>query len=84
MPERYRVLLVDVGADTPAAVRLRAALKRLLRTYRLRCLEAVELAEDAAADPWAEVARLQNIVEGLAERVSRQSGLLSRRAEKGG
>jgi hypothetical protein len=48
MAEKYRILLVDLGADTPAAVRLRSALKRLLRTYRLRCTEAVEVAEDAA------------------------------------
>jgi hypothetical protein len=49
MPERFRVVLADMGGDAPAVVRLRAALKRLARSYRLRCLEAVELAEDGAA-----------------------------------
>jgi hypothetical protein len=81
---RYRVVLVDLGADVPAEVRLRAALKRLLRTYRLRCTEAVEVVEGEDADAHAEVARLRGIVEGLVERVGKQAELLARHAERKG
>jgi hypothetical protein len=80
---RYRLVLTDMGGDAPAGRRLAGVLKVALRRFGLKCLTAVELAEDAEADPWAEVARLQGIVRGQAERVSRQSELLSRRAERG-
>ncbi len=41
--ERYRLVLVPLPGDPPPGVRLRRALKALLRTYRLRCaaVEAV-------------------------------------------
>jgi hypothetical protein len=83
---RYLITLVDAGGPDlpPVEIRLRAALKRCLRAYGLRCVRAVELAEGEAADPRQEVARLRGLVEGLAERVAAQSALLSRRAEKGG
>jgi hypothetical protein len=84
MPERFRVTLVDAGGDVPAAIRLRQALKVCLRRFRLRAAEAVELGEGEDVDPRQEVARLQGIVEGLAERVAAQSEVLAKRAEKGG
>jgi hypothetical protein len=51
MPERYRVLLVDVGADTPAAVRLRRALKLFLRRFNLRAVEVLEVPEGPGGAP---------------------------------
>jgi hypothetical protein len=38
---RFRLMVVALASPIPATVRLRAALKALLRAYRLRC-EAVE------------------------------------------
>lgn len=45
---RYRLDLVDAGrpGDGPAIRRLRAALKRLLRSYGLRCTDIRELPPD--------------------------------------
>jgi hypothetical protein len=37
-PNSYRVTLVPLPGSPPAIVRLRRALKTLLRTYRLRCM----------------------------------------------
>ena len=39
--ERYLIELQALGDDTPAAIRLRSALKCLLRSFRLRSLTAV-------------------------------------------
>lgn len=36
-PTRFVLHLRDLGGDTPTAIRVRHALKRLLRDYRLRC-----------------------------------------------
>jgi hypothetical protein len=79
---RYRLLLVDQGGDAPAGRRLAGVLKLALRKFGFRCLEAVELAEGEGDDARAEVARLQGIVKGLAERVSKQAELLQQRAER--
>jgi hypothetical protein len=43
--QRYRIELLALDGDTPAHVRLRQALKTLLRTFRLRCV-SVEALED--------------------------------------
>lgn len=40
MNERYRLLIEAGPNSTPAITRLRAALKCLLRSYGLRCVEA--------------------------------------------
>ncbi len=40
-PVRFRLILVPLAGDPPPLVRLRSALKALLRAYRLRC-ETVE------------------------------------------
>jgi hypothetical protein len=43
----YRVTLVPLpGGDVPPIFRLKAALKRFLRSYRLRCTKVEEVAED--------------------------------------
>jgi hypothetical protein len=84
--DRYLITLVDAGGPDlpPVEIRLRAGLKRLLRSYSLRCLAAVELAGGEGDDQQAEVARLRGLVEGLAERVAAQSELLARQAERKG
>jgi hypothetical protein len=79
---RYRLLLVDQGGDAPAGRRLAGVLKLALRKFGFRCAQAVELAEGEDDDQQAEVARLRCLVEGLAERVSRQAELLQQRAER--
>jgi hypothetical protein len=46
------VTLEPLPDDVPAVIRLRHALKRLLRCYRLKCVAAEELREDDwDADP---------------------------------
>ncbi len=44
----YRVTLVPLPGDVPPLVRLRKALKALLRAYRLRCENVEELAGGVA------------------------------------
>jgi hypothetical protein len=41
-PERFTVDLVALPDEVPAVVRLRAFLKRALRSYRLKCVRVVE------------------------------------------
>jgi len=51
MSERaYRLTLIPLPGGAPALVRVRQALKTLLRIHRLRC-ESVEELEPAAAQP---------------------------------
>ena len=53
--QRYELVLVDAGGaeDAPVVIRLRAALKRLLRAFSLRCVRVVEVkpAEQPVKDP---------------------------------
>jgi hypothetical protein len=44
---RYRLVLEALPSEIPEAVRLRSALKTLLRAFGLRCLSHEELPEDA-------------------------------------
>jgi hypothetical protein len=50
MPESaYRLVLIAFPGGTPALVRLRQALKTLLRIHRLRCQSVEELETSGAA-----------------------------------
>jgi hypothetical protein len=40
---RFALVLQDQGGDAPAAARLKALLKRALRSFNLRCTDAREL-----------------------------------------
>ena len=71
------------GPAWPLSARLRLLLKFALRSLRLKCVSVEWLPPAAAPDLAAENARLQQLIEGLAERVARQSELLSAHAEKG-
>lgn len=54
---RFRLTLEalpDLEGKPPAEVRLRSALKALLRAFRLRCVEAVEVTEGVRPPPWIE------------------------------
>jgi hypothetical protein len=46
--ERYALVVEALPSDTPAAVRLRSWLKRGLRSFNLKCVEAKEVAGDGA------------------------------------
>src|SRR4051794_35131305 len=72
----YTLVVTDAGRpEVPIPHRLRSWLKSGLRTHSIRCVRCQE------GDLSAEVARLQGIIKGLADRVATQSELLSRRAE---
>lgn len=47
---RFLLTLEALPDDRPALVRLRLALKRLLRTWKLRCVEVRQWREDAGKD----------------------------------
>jgi hypothetical protein len=49
----FRLDLIDAGApdDAPVCVRLRRAMKALLRSYGLRCTRAVETTEEPVEAP---------------------------------
>lgn len=50
IPGRWRLVLQAEGNGPPAVCRIRRALKWLLRTHGLRCVEATEL-HDSRAKP---------------------------------
>ena len=51
-PERYRLTLQATGPGPPAAIRLRAALKHLLRSHGLKYVAVEEVpAPDSRAEP---------------------------------
>ncbi len=45
--ERFKLTLLALPDDVPAAIRLKIFLKRALRSARLRCTAVSELADDA-------------------------------------
>jgi hypothetical protein len=47
--ERVRLTLRETGPGPPAVVRLRGALKCLLRTFGLRCVSIEEVGEDTGS-----------------------------------
>ena len=53
MPDRpvYRLTLEALPDDVPATVRLKVALKRLGRCYKLRCVSAEELSASGESPP---------------------------------
>jgi hypothetical protein len=51
--ESYRVELVAMPGDVPPIIRLRQALKRFLRGYRLRCTAVSEAPKPTAGEPTA-------------------------------
>jgi hypothetical protein len=83
--EQILLVLRPLPDELPWAVRLRHVLKRALRSWQLKCVEARLVGsgdlQPAPADA-AEVVRLQALVETLTDRVEAQSELLSKRAEK--
>lgn len=66
----------DKPEGVPAVTRFRQWLKVGLRRFGLKCTSAVE------GPVCAEGLRLRGIVNGLADRVARQSELLTGRAER--
>jgi hypothetical protein len=48
--ERYRLDLEALPDDVPPIIRLRRFLKAALRSYRLKCVHAVELHPDGKPD----------------------------------
>jgi hypothetical protein len=50
MLRRYRLELVATGTDEEATRRLRGMLKLALRSFGLRCVEAVEIRDEEAQD----------------------------------
>jgi hypothetical protein len=48
--ERFRLELEALPSDTPAVIRLRAALKLFLRRFDLRCVSIIEAPDDDPAD----------------------------------
>ena len=50
MKQRFKIILAGRDDHQPAVVRLRPALKLLLRGFRLRCVEAREVAAETQGD----------------------------------
>jgi len=53
----YRITVTPEGDGPPADVRLRRALKTLLRTHRLRCIEVRAVAQRTTPENSASVAQ---------------------------
>jgi len=51
--QRFTLTLIDAGnpADPPAEQRLRMALKRILRSHRLRCERVAPVQQEQEAQP---------------------------------
>jgi hypothetical protein len=43
---RFELILEDLGGEVPVSIRLRSALKRLARSFGLKCIAAVEVPSD--------------------------------------
>ncbi len=83
--QRFLLTIEATDSEIPVPVRLRRFLKSALRSYGLRCTRAVEDCPDQAeqlAQAREEIRRLQAMIEGMVERIARQSELLARNAER--